>query len=69
MSAQAKANKTYVERNREKINRLQRKYYQLTKEKQAEQQRIRNIKKREGAYKWYNKIVTGYLNYEQGRRK
>ena len=69
MNAQTRANKRYIERNKDEHLRKQREYYQRTKEKQQEQRRDRYILKREAAYKWFNKTATGFLPYEQGRKK
>ena len=69
MNAQSRANKRYIEKNREAVLKGQREYYQKNKEKAANYQRERNKIKREATYKWFNKIVTGYLPYEQGRKK
>jgi len=69
MRPQSRVNKRYIERNKEKVKEQRKRYYQLKKEYFAEKQRIRNIQKREGAYRWFNKIVTGYLPYDQGNKK
>jgi len=69
MRPQSRTNKRYIERNKEKVKKQRAEYYQLKKEYFKEKRRLRNIKIREGAYKWYNKVVTGYLPYEQGRKK
>jgi len=68
MTSQAKANKRYYNHNKEKIKERSREYYQRNKEKQKEQTRLRNIQKKEGAYKWFYKVVTAYLPYEQGKK-
>lgn len=68
MNAQGRANKKYREKHKEAYLEKYREYYQKNKEKMKKQRRERYIKIREATYKWFNKTVTGYLPYEQGRK-
>ena len=59
----------YIRNNKEAVKKRSREYYQRTKERQKKIFQTRYIQTRDGAYRWFNKIVTGYLPYEQGDKK